>query len=81
MRRVRAGGLEVLGEHGGLRRHHRHQTAGAEEQVTPRCGGGEDTFQALELLTFRYIYSWSAEVEPPGLGSKCGKRVERLSDF
>ena len=23
----------------------------------------------------------SAEVEPPGLGSKCGKRVERLSDF
>ena len=23
----------------------------------------------------------SAEVEPPGLGSKCGKRVERLCDF
>ena len=23
----------------------------------------------------------SAEVEPPGLGSKCGKRVERFSDF
>ena len=23
----------------------------------------------------------SAEVEPPGLGSKCGKQVERLSDF
>ena len=23
----------------------------------------------------------SAEVEPPGLGSKCSKRVERFSDF
>ena len=23
----------------------------------------------------------SAEVEPPGLGSKCGKWVERFSDF
>ena len=23
----------------------------------------------------------SAEVEPPGLGSKCGKRVERVGDF
>ena len=35
----------------------------------------------MENLMYMYNTARSAEVEPPGLGSKCGKRVERFSDL
>ena len=35
------------------------------------------TVSSLVTILF-YNTARSAEVEPPGLGSKCGKRVERL---
>ena len=36
----------------------------------------------VKTISISYLYTArSAEVEPPGLGSKCGKWVERFSDF
>ena len=35
----------------------------------------------MENLMYMYNTARSAEVEPPRLGSKWGKRVERMSDF
>ena len=35
----------------------------------------------VDIISSHHYTARSAEVEPPGLGSKCGKRVERLRDF
>ena len=53
-------------------------TAGNQEDIRIGYGGKGNTAKYADTVNNT---ARSAEVEPPGLGSKCGKRVDRLSDF
>ena len=51
------------------------------QAVTPESMSHDRVFTVAVVKLNDDNSARSAEIEPPGLGSKCGKGVQRLSDF